>query len=201
MPEQGKIVDMSAEKAARQIPDETLNNQSTDKETLLHFVGLLIAAEEAKAKAMQPHKDKIKAIKRAAKDHGLFMEELKMVMTLMTAELDETPEVKTRRIVKYLGDAGLLSREISGQLEMFDTLPASAPASAKLEEQGYQLGLLGKDVPHEEGTDAWQSAMIGWNKGQQVLKDRFKNSTKPKPEPKPKAKANKTAAKKPAAKK
>ena len=97
MPEQGKIVDMSAEKAARQIPDETLNNQSTDKETLLHFVCLLIAAEEAKAKAMQPHKDKIKAIKRAAKDHGLFMEELKMVMTLMTAELDETPEVKTHR--------------------------------------------------------------------------------------------------------
>lgn len=189
MPEAGKIVDMSAEKKARQIPDETAN-MPTDRETLLHFVGLIIAAEEAKAKALQPHKDKIKSIKRAAKDHGLFMEELKMVISLMTAELDETPEVKTRRIVKYLGDAGLLSREISGQLEMFSSfaLPASAPASAKLEEQGYQLGLLGKNLPHEEGTDAWRSAMVGWNRGQDILKRDFKNSMKPKVAEKPKAK-------------
>ena len=188
MPESGKIVDMAAEKSARQIEDHSVIENAPDKDTLLYFVGQIIAAEAARDIALKPHKDKIKSIKRAAKDHGLFMEELKLVMMLMTTEMDETPEVKTRRIVKYLGDAGLLSREISGQLDMFQTLPASASKNDKLEEQGYQLGLLGKSVPHEEGSDAWQAMMVGWNKGQQVLKDRFKGASKPKPEPKEKAK-------------
>lgn len=193
MPEAGKITDLSEEKAKRQIEDKKSNGP--DRDTMLYFLGQIMQAEDERDAALKPHKEKLKALKRAAKDHGLYMGELNLVKKMLTKELDETPEEKGKRTAQYLAWANVLPRGF--QLEL--PLSKEATSDEKLEEQGYQAGLMGKDVAHEEGTDAWQKAMVGWHKGQQVLKDRFVKTGADKPKedpPKTKAKAKPAAKKK-----
>lgn len=173
MPEVGKVVDMAAEKAERQIPDTRSNGPT--REDMLYFLGQIMTLEDQLAAVQKPIKDQIKAIKRAAKDHGLYMEELKLVKALLTKELDETPEDKAKRTAQYLSWAGLMPKGL--QLEL--PLNSKSTADERLEDMGYQYGLLGKTLPHEEGTEAWQKAMVGWNRGQDVLKKKFATQAKP----------------------
>lgn len=172
MPMDAKIVDMSAEKSARQIEDVRPNGP--DRETMLYFLGQMMDVKAEIDAVTKPLKDKLKALKRAAKDNGLFMEELKLVEKLLTKELDETPEDKARRTAQYLAWAGFMPKGL--QLEL--PLNSKSTADERLDEIGYQYGLLGKTLPHEEGTDAWQKAMVGWNRGQEVQKQRFLNLNK-----------------------
>jgi hypothetical protein len=167
MAETAKIVDMSGEKAERQIPD--LRNEIPTRDTLLYFVGQIVELEEQLAAVQKPIKDKLKAIKRAAKDHGLFMEELNIIKKLQTKELDETPEEKGVRLVQYLVDAGIIRKQ--PQLEF--SFNSKTTADERLEIVGYEYGLMGKTLPHEEGSDAWQKAMVGWNRGQDIRKKEF----------------------------
>lgn len=184
MPEAGKIVDMSAEKKARQIDPVTMDGPG--KETFLYFLGEIMAAEDAIEAACKTPKEKLKTVKRAAKDHGIDIGSLNIVKKMLTKEMDETPERRAKTIAMYSQWSGIFPRGFQLELD----LPAKAPANDKLEEQGYRLGMMGKNLPYEEGTDAWQAAMVGWNKGQDVRKAEFKNAAKPKKvNPKAKAKA------------
>ena len=170
MPEAGKIVDMTEEKKARTIaPVET---NGPDRETLLYFLGQIMEIKDTITAVTKPHKDRLKAVKRAAKDHGLFLGEVREIEKLLTKELDETPEEKVARRRQYEAWAGIVPKGL--QLDL--PLNSKSTADDRLEDQGYQYGLLGKTLPHDEGTEAWQKAMVGWNKGQDVLKERFKNA-------------------------
>jgi hypothetical protein len=173
MAETGKIVDMAEEKASRHIEDTRSNGPT--REDMLYFLGRIMDLEDQLAAVQKPIKDQIKAIKRAAKDHGLYMEELKLVKAMITKELDETPEDKARRTAQYLAWAGLMPKGL--QLEL--PLNSKSTADERLEEMGYQYGLLGRTLPHEEGSDAWQKAMVGWSRGQDVLKQKFAAQAQP----------------------
>lgn len=177
MPEVGKIVDMSEEKKARKIEDQSVGDNGPDRETFLYFMGQIMEIQDTIKAVTKPHKDKLKAIKRAAKDHGIFLGELKEVEKLLTKELDETPEEKVARRRQYEAWAGIIPK--GHQIELPFTTKTTA--DDRLEDMGYQYGLLGKTLPHEEGTDAWQKAMVGWNKGQDVLKKRFAKAAAPEP--------------------
>lgn len=168
MPEVGKIVDMAEEKKDRKIEDASIPN-GPDRETFLYFLGQIMEIKDQIEAVTKPHKDKLKTIKRAAKDHGLFLGEMREVEKLLTKELDETPEEKVARRRQYEAWAGVIPKGIQMELP----LPAKATSEQRLEDLGYQYGLLGKTLPHEEGSDAWQKAMVGWNRGQDILKKRF----------------------------
>jgi len=164
MPEAGKIVDMSAEKKSRQIED--IGSNGPTREEMLFFLGQMMEIEDQITAISKPLKDKLKSIKRSAKDHGLYIGELKEVQKLLTKEMDETPEEKVARRRQYEAWAGIVPKGMQMELP----LKAKATAEEKLEDMGYQYGIMGKTLPHEEGSDAWQKAMVGWNKGQDVLK-------------------------------
>jgi uncharacterized protein (UPF0335 family) len=176
MAETAKIVDMSGEKTERQIPD--LRNEGPTREDMLYFLGKIMRVKDRIEEVTKPLKDELKTIKRAAKDHGLFLEEMKLVEKLLTKEMDETPEDKARRTAQYLAWAGMMPKGL--QLEL--PLNSKSTADERLEEMGYQYGLLGRTLPHEEGSDAWQKAMVGWNRGQDVLKQKFAAQAKPEEE-------------------
>jgi hypothetical protein len=167
MPETGKLVDMTEEKKARKI--EPVETNGPDRETFLYFLGQIMQIKDDIEAVTKPHKDKLKTIKRAAKDHGLFLGEIREVEKLLVKELDETPEEKVARRRQYEAWAGIIPK--GAQIELPFTTKSTA--DDRLEDIGYQYGLIGKTLPHEEGTEAWQTAMVGWNKGQDVLKKRF----------------------------
>lgn len=170
MPTTGKIVDMSDEKKARKI--EQVETNGPDRETLLYFLGQIMEIKDTITAVTKPHKDRLKVVKRAAKDHGLYIAEIREIEKLLTKELDETPEEKVARRRQYEAWAGIVPKGL--QLDL--PLTSKSTADDRLEDMGYQYGLLGKTLPHEEGTEAWQKAMAGWNRGQDVLKERFKNA-------------------------
>ena len=172
MPETGKIVDMNEEKKSRKI--DPVDTNGPDRETFLYFLGQIMEIKDTITAVCKPHKDKLKTIKRAAKDHGLFLGEMRDVEKLLTKELDETPEEKVARRRQYEAWAGVIPKGMQMELP----LTSKSTAEERLEDMGYQYGLLGKNLPHEEGTDAWQKAMVGWNRGQDVLKKRFTDKSK-----------------------
>ena len=172
MPEAGKIVDMNEEKKSRKI--DPVDTNGPDRETFLYFLGQIMEIEDTITAVAKPHKDRLKAVKRAAKDHGLFIEELNLVKKLHSKEMDETPEEKGLRIIDALVKGGIVRK--APQLEF--PFNSKTTPDERLETIGYEYGLTGKNLPHEEGTDAWQKAMVGWNRGQDVLKKRFTDKSK-----------------------
>lgn len=156
-------------KAAKPLPPPT--NQP-DAETFHFHLGSIIR----KRATIEAHRKELKALRRAAMDAGLNLADLDWAIRIREVE-PETIQSELKRRVQYAEWLGTVPPGTQGDL--FAHGAAAIDAEKAAENEGYRDGIEGNKGPaieperYDTSSEIGQARLRGWNKGQEVLHERF----------------------------
>lgn len=175
-PKKPRILKDKTAKPPRVAAAPAASNQP-DAETFHYHIGAIVRQQ---AKILAERKV-MKDIRRAANDAGLNLASLDRMIKMRELE-PETVQAEIKRDVQYAEWMGLAP--IGAQGDLFKDLTKSLDEEQAAENEAYRDGIEGNKGPaieperYDMTTIIGQARMRGWNKGQEVLHERFlaKNS-------------------------
>lgn len=148
---------------------ESAASNQPDLETYLYHKGLIEQADAGRKAAHKIYKSK----RRDAMDAGIRLGDLDLVARIAKME-DTKPAEWVAGIIQYFRFERTYDSD--GQADLFDQKEIDAAVVAKAATEGYEAGLMGRNAdscPHDHSTAAYQAWSKGWNRGQDVIKERF----------------------------
>lgn len=149
-------------------------SNAADLETFHFHVGEIRRAQAAILAVRKTLKQK----RRDASDAGINLGDLDLVMR-MSEEEPETVQGTVKRIATYAHWMGLAP---GVQADLFEAADDREDLQKAAENEGYREGIEGLSPTgdrYDPANPVGQARMRGWNKGQDVLKERFLNKQKP----------------------
>ncbi len=150
--------------------DTPASNQP-DAEAFHYHLGAITR----KNATIQAHRKELKEIRRAAMDAGINLRDLDTVIKMRELE-PETVQADISRLVQYAQWMGLAP---GTQPDLFKDVAPKVDAEKAAEDEGYREGIEGNKGPaveperYDTASEIGQARLRGWNKGQDVLKERF----------------------------
>lgn len=123
------------------------------------------------------HRKELKEIRRAAMDAGINLRDLDTVIKMRELE-PETVQADISRLVQYAQWMGLAP---GTQPDLFKDVAPKVDAEKAAEDESYRDGIEGNKGPaieperYDASTPVGQARLRGWNRGQEVLRERFLN--------------------------
>ena len=139
-----------------------------DREAFHYHLGMIVQNRAA----LKVRQKELKVSRRAAQDAGINLGDLDHILKIREDE-PETVQEGIRRLAKYAEWAGLAP---GVQGDLFDYGSKTATGAVRAEDEGFVDGLEGVTAQGERydvTTPEGQARLKGWNRGQQILRDRF----------------------------
>jgi len=178
-PKKPRILKDKTAKPPRVAAAPAASNQP-DAETFHYHIGAIVRQQ---AKILAERKV-MKDIRRAANDAGLNLASLDRMIKMRELE-PETVQAEIRREVQYAEWMGLAPAGTQGDL--FKDIAAKLDVETAAENEAYRDGIEGNKGPgieperYDASTPIGQARLRGWNRGQDILKNRFLAKNAPEP--------------------
>ena len=169
-PKKPRVLKDKSEKPTLTVVPNTSNGPpEADREAFHYHLGQIRRVKDR----LDAVKKLMKTARRAAQDAGINLADLDLVNKMRELE-PETVQENIRRLATYVYWVGLAPGVMQGDLFAHAT---ALDHLAKAEDEGYTDGIEGVTASgdrYDMTSEAGQARMRGWERGQQVLRDRFK---------------------------
>lgn len=176
-PKQGRVLKRtqgSPKNPAQPPAGEQTNKPAADLEAFHYHKGCIERAQASVAAVRKM----LKTERRRASDAGINLADLDLVMKMAEQE-PETVQATVNRIATYASWMGL-APGVQGNL--FEAADDKADVLKVAEHEGYVEGLEGKTAEgdrYDPASEAGQARLTGWNRGQDVYRNRFQPLEQP----------------------